>query len=57
MSCGKFGEQTYAYRVLVVKPEGKRSPVNHRCRREENITVFRKEIVWEGVDWIEVIRI
>jgi hypothetical protein len=40
------------YRVLVCKPEG-RSPLGrprHRC--EDNITMYLKEIGWEGVNWI-----
>jgi hypothetical protein len=55
MSCGKYRELTYAYRVLVVKPEGRGPPVRQRCRWEENIKVVLKETGWEGVYWIDLI--
>jgi hypothetical protein len=45
-----------AYRILVGKPEGKRSPVRQRRRWEDNIKIYHREIGWEGVDWIQVGR-
>jgi hypothetical protein len=39
---------------LVVKPEGKRPPGRPSYRREDNIKLDLREIVWEGVDWINL---
>jgi hypothetical protein len=39
-----------AYRILVGKPEGKRPLGRPRCRWEDNIKGYRKEIGWDGVD-------
>jgi hypothetical protein len=38
------GEKRDAYRILVVKPEGKRPLVRRRCRREDNIKTDFREI-------------
>jgi hypothetical protein len=43
----------HAYRVLVGKPEGKRQH-GRPWRRWEDITMHVKEIVREGLDWIEL---
>jgi hypothetical protein len=39
------------YKILVVKPEGKRSLVRPGRRWECNIRINLKEIGWEGVEW------
>jgi hypothetical protein len=36
------------------KPEGKRRLGKTRCRWEGNIKTYLKEIVWEGVNWINL---
>jgi hypothetical protein len=43
-----------AYRVLVGIPEEKKLLRKPRRRREDNIQIDFKEIIWEGVDWIYV---
>jgi hypothetical protein len=43
-----------AYRILVEKPEGKRSLRKPGRRWEENIKIDLKEIVFEDVDWINL---
>jgi hypothetical protein len=43
-----------AYRILVGKPEGKRPLGRPRRRWVDNITMDRREIGWDGVDWIEL---
>jgi hypothetical protein len=48
------GEVRNAYKMLVGKPEGKRSLGRRRHRWENNIRVDLKEIGWEGVDWIHL---
>jgi hypothetical protein len=45
---------TNAYKILVVKPEGKR-PLGRPTRRgEDNIKIDLREIELEGVDWIHL---
>jgi hypothetical protein len=47
-----MGEMRNAYNILAGKP-GKRRPLGRsRLRREDNITMDLREMVWEGVDWI-----
>jgi hypothetical protein len=49
-----MGEKMYAYRILVGKPEGKRSLGRPRCRWEGNIKIDLREIEWGGMDWIDM---
>jgi hypothetical protein len=49
-----MGDRIGSYRVLVEKPEGKRSLGRPRRRWEDNIEVNLKEKAWERVDWIRV---
>jgi hypothetical protein len=53
-ACGTNREVSNAYKILVGKPEGKRSLGRPRCRWEDNIRVDLKDIGWEGVDWIHL---
>jgi hypothetical protein len=48
------GERRDAYRVLVGKPEGKRSLGRPMHRQEDNIKMYRQEVWWVGVNWIEL---
>jgi hypothetical protein len=48
------GETRNAYRILVGKPEGKRSLGRPRRRWVDNIKMDLGEIGWDGVDWIEL---
>jgi len=46
----RMGERR-VYRVLVWKPEGKRTPGRSRCREESNIKMDFQEVEWEhGLD-------
>ena len=47
-----MGERRVAYRVLVGKPEGKRSLGRPRCRLEDNIQMDLQEVGW-SMDWID----
>jgi hypothetical protein len=51
-----MGETRDAYRILVGKPEGKRRLGRPRRRRVDNIKMDRREIEWDGVDWIELVQ-
>jgi hypothetical protein len=51
---GTFRGQEVAYRVLVGRPEGKRPLGRPRHRREDDIKVDIREVVWGGMGWIVV---
>jgi hypothetical protein len=42
------------YRILVRKPEGERPLGRPRRRWVDNIKMDLREIVWDGMDWIEL---
>jgi len=42
------------YRILVGKPEGKRSIGRPRRRRKENIKMNLHEVGWGAMDWIDL---
>jgi hypothetical protein len=48
------GETRNAYWILVGKPEGKRPLGRPRRRWVNNIKMYLREIVWDGVDWIDM---
>jgi hypothetical protein len=43
-----MGEKRNAYRILVAKPEGKKSLGRPRCRWLDNIKMDLREIGWGG---------
>jgi len=45
------GGQEFAYRVLVGRPEGMRPLGKPRHRREDDIKVDLREVVWGGMGW------
>jgi hypothetical protein len=48
-ACSTNGEKRNAYRILVGKPEGKRS-----LGWVDKIKMDLREIGWDGVDWIDM---
>jgi len=50
----RVGERRGVYRVLVGKPEGKSPLGRSRIRWEDNIKMDLQEVVFEGMDWIEL---
>jgi hypothetical protein len=52
----RIGDKKNAYRILVVKPEGKRPLGRPRRRCAENIKMDLREIGWDGMDWIDLIQ-
>jgi hypothetical protein len=46
----RMGEKENAYRILVGKPEGKRSLGRSRRRWVDNIKMDHREIGWDGLD-------
>jgi hypothetical protein len=49
-----MGEKRNAYRILVRKPEGVRPLGRPRRRWEGSIKMDLREIVWDGMDWIDL---
>jgi len=49
-----MGEKNDVYRVLVGKPEGKRSLGRPRRRWEDNIKVDLQKVGCWGMDWIDL---
>jgi hypothetical protein len=49
-----MGERRNGYRILVGKPEGKRSLGRHRRGWEDTIKMDLREMGWSGIDWIDV---
>jgi len=45
-----MGERRGVYRVLVGKPEGKRSLGRPKCRWEDNIKIDFQEVGCDGMD-------
>jgi hypothetical protein len=52
--CSMHRENMNAYRILVGKPEGKRSLGRHRRRQEDNITMGLSDIKWGGRERIDL---
>jgi hypothetical protein len=53
-ACSTNGEKRNAYRILMGKPEGKRSLGRPRHRWVDNIKIDLREIGWAGMDWIDL---
>jgi hypothetical protein len=49
-----MGAKRKAYRILIGKPEGKRSLIRGRHRREDNIQMHLTEIGRDYMDWIDL---
>jgi hypothetical protein len=55
-ACSTNGEKRNAYRILMVKPEGKRQLGRPRRRWEDDIKIDVREIGWGGMDWIDLVQ-
>jgi hypothetical protein len=53
-ACSTNGEKRNACRILVGKPEGKRSLGRPRRMWEDNIRMDLREIGWGGMNWIDM---
>jgi hypothetical protein len=49
----RMGKKRDAYRILVGRPEGRRSLGTPRHRCEDNIKMYLQEVGWD-MDWIEL---
>jgi hypothetical protein len=54
-ACRTNGERRNAYKILVGKPEGRRSLGRRRRRWVDNIKTDLREIGWD-IDWIDLAR-
>jgi hypothetical protein len=52
----RMGKMRNVNKILVWKPEGKRTFGRPKCRWEDSNRVNLKEICWEGVDWIRLVQ-
>jgi hypothetical protein len=50
----RMGEKRNAYRIMVGKPEDKGPLGRPRCRWAYIIKIDRREIEWDGMDWIDL---
>jgi hypothetical protein len=50
----RIEETRNAYRILLGKPEGKRSLRRPRGRWVDNIKMNLTEIEWDGIEWIDL---
>jgi len=55
-ACSAYGERRGVYRVLVGKPEGKRSLGRPRREREVNMKMDLQEVGCGVMDWIELAK-
>jgi hypothetical protein len=53
---GTHGEEREVYKVLIGKPESKRSLGRPRRRWEDGIRMDLREIGWGCVEWIQLAR-
>jgi hypothetical protein len=49
-----MGEKRNVYRILVGKPEGKRSLGRPQCSGLDNIKMDLRETGWDGMHWIDL---
>jgi hypothetical protein len=54
MSCSTHGEKRNAWRILVVKAEGRTALGRPKYMWEANIKMNITEIQWGGMDWIDL---
>jgi hypothetical protein len=51
-----MGKRRGVYRVLMVKPEGRRPLGRPRYRWEDNIKIDLQEVECWGMDWIKLVQ-
>jgi hypothetical protein len=50
----RMGETRKSCRILVGKPEGKELLRRPRRRWVDSIKIYLREIVWDGINWIDL---
>jgi hypothetical protein len=53
-TCSAYAERRDVHRIMLGKPERKRSCGRPRCRWEDNIKMDLQEVGCMGMDWIEL---
>jgi hypothetical protein len=54
IACSRNGEKRNAYKILVGKPEGKRSLRKPKRRWVDNIEMDLRDVGWCDIDWIDL---
>jgi hypothetical protein len=55
-ACSSDREGRGVYKVLVGKPEGKRTQGRPRCKWDDNTKMDLQEVGCGGMDWIELVQ-
>jgi hypothetical protein len=55
-ACSTNGKNRNAYRILVGKPERRRTQGRLRCKCVDDIKMDLREIGWGGMDWIDLAK-
>jgi hypothetical protein len=53
-ACSTHGEKRCTYRIFVGKLEGKRSLGKPRCRQQDSIKIYLREMKWCDMGWIDL---
>ena len=56
-TCSTYGDRRRTYRVLVGKPNGKRTLGRPMRRGEDGIKMDLQEVRWRGMDWIDLAQV
>jgi hypothetical protein len=49
-----MGEMRNLYKILVITTEGKTQCGRPTCKWKDNIKMFLRESMWDGMDWIHL---
>ena len=55
-ACGMYERKEYVYRISVGRPEGKKPLGRSWHRWEDNSRIDLQEVVWGGMDWMNLVR-
>ena len=53
-ACSQNQEERSAFKILTGKPTGKRALGRPRCRREDDVRIYLKEILTNDMIWVNL---